>query len=166
MKTSLLLAMLALLLGMARVQAQEPDTTLAGFGQAFVNALAQRDPAAMKLLMVTEMDARATMALKGVQPDVVAEEMRRFQEAQPKMQARMNQVFGEWMKSLESVALEKARLVKVEKERPSNNEMVEKTDLLVYFKIKGKQYVADVDDCVLTVNGWRLTSKFDIQPVQ
>jgi hypothetical protein len=62
--------------------------------------------------------------------------------------------------------LETLAFVRIEKQHESKNPNVEKSDLLIFVKINGQDYVIDVDDCVHTPNGWRLTAKFSIKDIQ
>lgn len=160
MKKSILCLLLLLFAASAGLRAQA-DASLETFGKAFVKAISQKEKAAFEPLMISEDAARATMAATAVDTADQRQEMERFREALPKMQANFARAHEQLIDFMKGQDLSKASFVKIEREgEPKQDVIVDKTDLVLYFKIKRKQFVIDIDDCVKTVQGWRFTAKF------
>jgi hypothetical protein len=116
--------------------------------------------------MVTEADARATVAQIDMTQEERDHELAIFNEAYPRMKANFEACFVYAMTFLEEEDFEKIAFVKIMRERESRHPNIEKCDLLLYFNIGKKEYFIDVDDCVHMSNGWRFTSKFEVQEVE
>ena len=150
-----------LLLTVASSKAQN-DNELENFGKAFVKAISEGQQAALAPLMISEDAAKATMASTELDTSQQRIEIERFNEALPRMIGYFERSFQSLKDFLKDEDLSKAEFIRIEKERESKQELVEKTDLLLYFKIQRKHFVIDIDDCVRTVMGWRFTAKFEV----
>src|SRR5688572_11394602 len=64
----------------------QTDAALDIFGKSFVAALAQKDMAALKPLMVTELDARNTLAQMDIPAEQRDREIEAFKNAYPRME--------------------------------------------------------------------------------
>lgn len=160
----LFLPVLLLCLGCPPRQSQQAASTdpLVAFGQSFVDALRARKAEAIRPLLVTEADARSTMAAAGTPKEQQDKELATFQEAIARMQDNQRASYNIYLDATKGLGMEEAELEKVERERPPSDEKIDKTDLNIFFKAKGKHYMADVDDCVHTVRGWVMTGKFEV----
>lgn len=150
-----------LLLTAAASKAQNGNE-LENFGKAFVKAITEGQQSALAPLMISEEAAKATMASTGLDTAQQRSEIDAFNKALPKMLANFERSFNYLKDFLKDEDLSKAEFIKIEKERESEQDLVEKTDLLLYFKIKRKHFVIDIDDCVRSVMGWRFTAKFEV----
>ena len=144
----------------------QSDVALESFGSAFLTGLVSKDIENLRPLMVSESDARATMADIDLAQADIDQEMAIFNEASGRMQANFQASFDLAMEAIKDFAVEDIAFVKIERERPSRHPNIEKCDLLLYFNVRKKKFFIDVDDCVHTVNGWGFTSKFEVLPVE
>lgn len=165
MKNIVWLLLPVLLLYQLTARAQS-DAALDDFGSAFLTALVGKDIEALRPLMVTEADARMSMAHFDMTEEERNKELAIFNGAYPRMKSKFEACFEYAMAFLEKEDIEKIAYIKITRERPSQQPNIEKCDLLIYFNIGQKEYFIDVDDCVRTSNGWRLTSKFEVQEVE
>jgi len=159
-KASFFWLLISLALSLA-AQKTASDPALNQFGKAFVAALARQDVLAMKDLQVTEAEARATLQNAGISPEEIEPQLNKFKEALPSMLFKLEKSYAACMEGLPNA--HKAKFVRIERESYDIPEGIQKMDLFVFFKIKRKEYMADVDDCILTVNGWRMTAKFNLK---
>jgi hypothetical protein len=144
----------------------QDDAALEVFGRSFVSALAQKDIAALKPLMINEVDARNTLAQTAMPAEQQDREIESLQKAMPNMQTNFEHAHALCWATHGEQGLGNIEYVKTERQRESKNPTIEKTDLLIYIKMKGQDMVIDVDDCVRTVNGWRFTAKFGIKHLE
>jgi hypothetical protein len=158
----LLWVLVPLLLLAAKSSKAQNGNELENFGKAFVKAITEGQQSALAPLMISEDAAKATMASTGLDTAQQRNEIERFNEALPRMLGNFERSFNYLKDFLKDEDLSKAEFIRIEKERESEQELVEKTDLLLYFKIKRKHFVIDIDDCVRTVMGWRFTAKFEV----
>ncbi|MBL0018277.1 MAG: hypothetical protein IPP17_18015 [Bacteroidetes bacterium] len=136
------------------------------FGKNFVQAIAEKNQTALEPLMISEEAARATMAATGLDTAEQRLEIERFNAAMPKMKANFDRAYAALMEGLQKEDLSKIKFVSIKKQDESETQLVEKSDLLVRFKIKRKEFVLDIDDCVNTVQGWRFTAKFHLETAE
>jgi hypothetical protein len=139
------------------------DAALEVFGRSFVAALAQKDIAALKPLMINEVDARNTLAQTDMTPEQQDKEIEALYKAMPNMLTNFEHAHSLCWATHGERGLWNMEYVKTARQRESNHPVIEKTDLLIYIKMNGGDMVIDVDDCVRTVNGWRFTAKFGIK---
>ena len=138
------------------------NSELEDFGKNFLKAISAQDQPALSLLWINEETARATMASTGLDTAAQRFEIEQFKEALPRMKAHFDRAYTALMESLKTEKPSKAKFLRIERKGESKNPLVEKVDLLLYFAIKRKAFVLDIDDCVKTIHGWRFTGKFHL----
>jgi len=170
MKPRICLVILCLI-AFASCPAQGKLMTEDDLGRAFVEALASKKLKKMERLLPDMKDIRATLALDVFTPEEREKELERLEERGnkdlEKTRRNLKGAFYHWIAELDKQDLDvsKAIFVGTQPDGPDRpNAFVPSHDVLVFFTCEGKRFIANIDDCLKSANGWRITGKYMIYP--